>query len=239
MCLLEPGVRTGVPLLVDNPKEVGADRVANCLAAQRILSGYAVHRRRLRHVHRRRRGVGQGRVPRRRDRAGGEAGRRRAADRTVTVRRVELRPPRGVLGKNTVEACSPGAVYGFAGQVDGLVDRIRDDVDGFGGDDVRGRRHRSRGPADARRVRDDHRPSRPPHSRRAAAGARAGKSISAVPADRSSVTLSRSVIVIVQRRSALHRHNHAARLGRPITSEPRTWWCGARRRTVPYGMVTT
>ncbi len=31
--LIEPGVRTGIPLLVDNPKEVGADRIVNCLAA--------------------------------------------------------------------------------------------------------------------------------------------------------------------------------------------------------------
>lgn len=48
-----------------------------------------------------------------------------------------MRAPRSVLGKNTVEALQSGIVYGFAGQVDGLVDRIRDEVDGFGGDDVR------------------------------------------------------------------------------------------------------
>lgn len=41
-----------------------------------------------------------------------------------------------MIGKNTVECMQAGAVFGFAGLVDGLVRRIRNDVDGFGGDDV-------------------------------------------------------------------------------------------------------
>ncbi|PRC47282.1 pantothenate kinase, partial [Mycobacterium sp. ITM-2017-0098] len=41
-----------------------------------------------------------------------------------------------VVGKNTVECMQAGAVFGFAGLVDGLVSRVREDVDGFGGDDV-------------------------------------------------------------------------------------------------------
>ncbi len=45
-------------------------------------------------------------------------------------------PPRSVIGKNTVECMQAGAVFGFAGLVDGLVGRIREDVPGFGGDDV-------------------------------------------------------------------------------------------------------
>ena len=40
------------------------------------------------------------------------------------LRKVELVRPRSVIGKNTVEALQSGALYGFAGQVDGLVDRI-------------------------------------------------------------------------------------------------------------------
>ena len=44
--------------------------------------------------------------------------------------------PRSVVGKNTVECMQAGAVFGFAGMVDGLVSRIREDVEGFGGDDV-------------------------------------------------------------------------------------------------------
>jgi type III pantothenate kinase len=49
---------------------------------------------------------------------------------------VELTRPRSVVGKNTVECMQAGAVFGFAGLVDGLVSRVRQDVDGFGGDDV-------------------------------------------------------------------------------------------------------
>src|SRR5690606_14238030 len=54
----------------------------------------------------------------------------------AALRRVELARPRSVVGKNTVECIQSGAVFGFAGLVDGLVDRIRDDVDAFAGDDV-------------------------------------------------------------------------------------------------------
>ena len=49
---------------------------------------------------------------------------------------MELTRPRSVIGKNTVECMQSGAVFGFAGLVDGLVARIRADVDGFAGDDV-------------------------------------------------------------------------------------------------------
>ena len=42
--------------------------------------------------------------------------------------------PRSVVGKNTVECMQAGAVFGFAGLVDGLVARIREDVEGFSGD---------------------------------------------------------------------------------------------------------
>ena len=49
---------------------------------------------------------------------------------------VELTRPRSVVGKNTVECMQAGAVFGFAGLVDGLVSRIREDIDGFGGDNV-------------------------------------------------------------------------------------------------------
>ena len=49
---------------------------------------------------------------------------RRCSSRAAQLRKVELVRPRSVIGKNTVEALQSGALYGFAGQVDGLVDRI-------------------------------------------------------------------------------------------------------------------
>src|SRR5690606_4472828 len=54
----------------------------------------------------------------------------------AALRRVELTRPRSVVGKNSVECIQAGAIFGFAGLVDGLVDRIRDDIDGFSGDDI-------------------------------------------------------------------------------------------------------
>jgi type III pantothenate kinase len=51
--------------------------------------------------------------------------------RAAQLRKVELVRPRSVIGKNTVEALQSGALYGFAGQVDGLVDRIKGEVPGI------------------------------------------------------------------------------------------------------------
>ncbi|MGV9713041.1 type III pantothenate kinase [Gordonia sp. NPDC003424] len=134
--LLEPGVRTGVPLLVDNPKEVGTDRVANCVAAHHtypkgpcivVAFGTATV---IDAISAKGEFLGGAIAP------GVNLAVQALSEHTVTVRRVELMPPRSVLGKNTVEALQSGILYGFAGQVDGLVDRVRDTIDGFDSDDV-------------------------------------------------------------------------------------------------------
>jgi type III pantothenate kinase len=65
--IVEPGVRTGVPVLTDNPKEVGTDRIINSLAAMHIYGGPAIVS--TRHGDDIRRGVDARGVPRRRDRA--------------------------------------------------------------------------------------------------------------------------------------------------------------------------
>ncbi len=132
--LIEPGVRTGIPLLVDNPKEVGADRIVNCLAAyQRYKSAAIVvdfgSSICVDMVSAKGEFLGGAIAP------GVQVSSDAAAARNV-LRRVELARPRSVLGKNTVECMQAGAVFGFAGLVDGLVGRIRQDVDGFAGDDV-------------------------------------------------------------------------------------------------------
>ena len=152
--IVEPGVRTGVPVLTDNPKEVGTDRIVNALAA--VSSTAARHRRRLRHRHDVRRGVGRrGSTSAARSRRASRSRSRRWAARGAQLHRVELARPRSVIGRTTVEALQSGILYGFAGQVDGVVD-----PDGRG--DRRagrrpGRRDRDRdrrpGPAGARRGR--------------------------------------------------------------------------------------
>jgi type III pantothenate kinase len=130
--LIEPGVRTGIPLLVDNPKEVGADRIVNCLAAFQkygtpaivIDFGSSIC---VDVVSAKGEFLGGATAP------GVQVSSDAAAARSAALRRVELSRPRSVVGKNTVECMQAGAVFGFAGLVDGLVGRIRDDVDGFSG----------------------------------------------------------------------------------------------------------
>jgi len=133
--LIEPGVRTGIPLLVDNPKEVGADRIVNCLAAFQKYGTAAIvidfgSSICVDVVSAKGEFLGGAIAP------GVQVSSDAAAARSAALRRVELTRPRSVVGKNTVECMQAGAVFGFAGLVDGLVQRIRDDVDGFATDNV-------------------------------------------------------------------------------------------------------
>jgi type III pantothenate kinase len=133
--LIEPGVRTGIPLLVDNPKEVGADRIVNCLAAYHRFKKAAIvvdfgSSICVDVVSAKGEFLGGAIAP------GVQVSSDAAAARSAALRRVELARPRSVVGKNTVECMQAGAVFGFAGLVDGLVGRIREDVEGFAGDDV-------------------------------------------------------------------------------------------------------
>jgi type III pantothenate kinase len=133
--LIEPGVRTGIPLLVDNPKEIGADRIVNCLAAYHKYATAAIvvdfgSSICVDVVSAKGEFLGGAIAP------GVEVSSDAAATRSAALRRVELTRPRSVVGKNTVESMQAGAVFGFAGLVDGLVQRIREDVEGFAGSDV-------------------------------------------------------------------------------------------------------
>ncbi|WP_454194745.1 type III pantothenate kinase [Nocardia sp. Marseille-Q1738] len=132
--LVEPGVRTGIPLLVDNPKEVGADRIVNCLAAYQRYSSAAI-------VVDFGTAICVDLVSKKGEFLGGiiapgvEISTEALVERSA-LRRAELTRPRSVLGKNSMECMQSGAVFGFAGLVDGLIDRIRDEFDAFAGDDV-------------------------------------------------------------------------------------------------------
>ncbi|MCV7104066.1 type III pantothenate kinase [Mycobacterium palustre] len=131
--LIEPGVRTGIPLLVDNPKEVGADRIVNCLAAYHKFGKAAIvvdfgSSICVDVVSAKGEFLGGAIAP------GVQVSSDAAAARSAALRRVELTRPRSVVGKNTVECMQAGAVFGFAGLVDGLVQRICEDVNGFSGD---------------------------------------------------------------------------------------------------------
>ncbi|MCP2164684.1 type III pantothenate kinase [Goodfellowiella coeruleoviolacea] len=121
--IVEPGVRTGVPLLVDNPKEVGGDRVVNTLAAHHLYSTTCVvvdfgTTTNIDVISAKGEFLGGVFAP------GIEISVDALAVRAAALRKVELVRPRTVIGKNTVECLQSGILYGFAGQVDGLVRRI-------------------------------------------------------------------------------------------------------------------
>jgi type III pantothenate kinase len=121
--IVEPGTKTGVQLLVDNPKEIGADRIVNTLAAHTLYGGPAIvvdfgTSTNLDVVSPKGEFLGGSLAP------GIEISVDALAARAAQLRKVELVKPKNVIGKNTVEALQSGTIFGFAGQVDGLVDRI-------------------------------------------------------------------------------------------------------------------
>ena len=121
--IVEPGVKTGIPIRMDNPKEVGSDRIMNALAAVHLFGGPAVvvdfgTSTNFDAVSARGEFVGGALAP------GIEISVDALSRRAAQLLKVELtRPPR-VIGKNTVEALQSGIVYGFAGQVEGIVRRM-------------------------------------------------------------------------------------------------------------------
>ncbi|TAM80755.1 MAG: type III pantothenate kinase [Jatrophihabitans sp.] len=122
--LVEPGVRTGVGILTDNPKEVGTDRICNTVAAHHLAgdrpaivvdfgtsTNFDV-------VSANGDFLGGALAP------GIEISLDALAARAAQLRKVELVAPRNPIGKNTVESLQSGIVYGFAAQVDGLTRRL-------------------------------------------------------------------------------------------------------------------
>lgn len=125
--VLEPGVRTGMPVLYDNPKEVGADRIANAIAAYDLYRGATIvvdfgTANTIEAVSAAGEYLGGAIFP------GIEISMEALFARAAALRRVELRAPRHVIGKSTAESIQSGAVYGFSGQVDALVDRFQEEL---------------------------------------------------------------------------------------------------------------
>ena len=125
--ILEPGVRSGMPILYDNPKEVGADRIANAVGAFDLFGGPTIvvdfgTATTLDAVSERGEYLGGAIFP------GIEISLDALFGRAAALRRVELVEPRNVIGKSTVESIQSGAVYGFAAQVDGVCARIEGEL---------------------------------------------------------------------------------------------------------------
>lgn len=127
--IVEPGIKTGVGVQTDNPKEVGTDRIMNTLAAYALYGGPSIvvdfgTSTNFDVISAKGEFIGGALA------AGIEISVEALAQRAAQLRKVELVKPRAVIGKNTVEALQSGTVYGFAGQVDGLVERITDELGG-------------------------------------------------------------------------------------------------------------
>lgn len=121
---VEPGVRTGMPILYDNPKEVGADRIANAVAAFDLYGGPTV-------VVDFGTGTNFDVVSAKGEFLGGviapglQISAATLVQRAARLTRVELDAPASVIGTSTVAAIQSGLVFGTAGEVDGIVERIR------------------------------------------------------------------------------------------------------------------
>ena len=125
--VLEPGTRMGMPILYDNPKEVGADRIANAVGAFDLYGGPCIvvdfgTATTLDAISAKGEYLGGAIIP------GIEISLDALFARAAALRRVELIEPRNVIGKNTVESMQSGAIYGFTAQVDGLCERMKKEL---------------------------------------------------------------------------------------------------------------
>ena len=118
-----PACAPGMPILYDNPKEVGADRIANAVGAYDLYGGPTIvvdfgTANTVEAISAKGEYLGGAIFP------GIEISMDALFERAAALRSVELVPPKNVIGKSTVESIQSGAVYGFSGQVDAIVDRF-------------------------------------------------------------------------------------------------------------------
>jgi len=122
-----PGLKTGMPIRVENPRELGADRLVNAVAAYDRLGGPCV--------------VvdfgtaitfdaisGQGEYLGGIIAPGVEISLNALTERAAKLPQVELTEPERLIGRTTLEAIQAGVIYGFAAQIDGICERLRDEL---------------------------------------------------------------------------------------------------------------
>ena len=125
--VVEPGVRTGISLRHENPRDLGADRIANAVAAHALYGGPSVvvdfgTATSFDAVDRDGAFVGGAIAP------GISTSSEALVQRAARLPTVEPVAPPSPIGRTTVTALQSGIVYGFAGQVDGIVTRIVDEL---------------------------------------------------------------------------------------------------------------
>lgn len=122
-----PGTRTGMPILYDNPREVGADRIVNAVAAYEAVRGGLVivdfgTATTFDCVSPKGEYLGGVIVP------GIQISAEALFARAAKLARVEIAVPPRVVGRNTAHAMQSGISFGYASLVDGMIDKIRDEL---------------------------------------------------------------------------------------------------------------
>jgi type III pantothenate kinase len=128
--IVEPGTKTGMPILTDNPRELGADRVVNALAAYSRYGGPCIvidfgTATTYDAVSEKGEFLGGAIAP------GLQTKNASLSRETARLPQVELQAPRTAIGKNTVDAIQSALIFGTAAEADGMIERIRKE---FGGD---------------------------------------------------------------------------------------------------------
>ncbi len=125
--IVEAGVRTGISVRYDNPKEIGTDRIMNTVAAVHLYGGPAIvvdfgTSTNFDAVSARGEFVGGALAP------GIEISVDALSRRAAQLLKVELTRPSRVIGKNTVAALQSGIIFGVAGQIEGIVRRMAEEL---------------------------------------------------------------------------------------------------------------
>jgi type III pantothenate kinase len=127
LALVGPNLKIGMPIRVDNPHEVGADRIVNSVAAYDHCGGACI-------VADFGTSINFDVVSAQGEYLGGvlapgvEISIEALAQRAARLFKVDLDPPQQVIGKNTAAALQSGVIYGFAGQVDAIIRRLREEL---------------------------------------------------------------------------------------------------------------
>jgi type III pantothenate kinase len=127
MIVVRQGIKTGMALRYDNPREIGADRLVNAVAAFDRFRGACV-------VVDFGTAITYDPVSAEGEYLGGiispgvEISLEALTSRAAALPRIDLVPPRQLIGKSTIEGIRSGVIYGFAGGVDAIVGRLLDEL---------------------------------------------------------------------------------------------------------------
>lgn len=125
--LVGPGLKTGMPILTDNPKELGADRIVNAVAAFERYRNFIIiidfgTATTFDCISQKGEYVGGAIAP------GMDISLTALYNMTAKLPRIEVHKPRRAIGKNTVESMQSGIFYGYLGLVQGIIEGLKSEI---------------------------------------------------------------------------------------------------------------